>query len=73
MILDIGGNRRCAAAPGADAAGHVVIVGGERRPLARRPDRALRALLLGRSSAQRLTMLVAKEHHAGLDRLAAAG
>lgn len=72
LILDMGGNSslsrlRRALAP----AGTLVIGGGEGGGrLTGGLQRQLGAVLLSPFVRQRLTMLVAKEHHAGLDRLA---
>ncbi len=73
LILDMAGNAplsrlRRALAP----RGTLVIGGGEGGGrLVGGLDRQFRALLLTPFVRQRLRMLVAKEHHAGLDRLAA--
>ena len=73
LILDMAGNAplsrlRRALAP----RGTLVIGGGEGGGrLVGGLDRQFRALLLSPFVRQRLRMLVAKEHHAGLDRLAA--
>lgn len=73
LILDMAGNAplsrlRRALAP----RGTLVIGGGEGGGrLIGGLDRQFRAILLSPFVPQRLTMLVAKEHHTGLDRLAA--
>jgi len=73
LILDIAGNAsvsrlRRALAP----KGTLVITGGEDGgPLTGGMDRQLRAVALSRFVGQRLTTFISKEHHSGLERLAA--
>jgi NADPH:quinone reductase-like Zn-dependent oxidoreductase len=71
LILDIGGNSSLSRLRGAlTPHGTLVIAGGEQggRWLGG-VDRQLRALALSRFVGQRLTTFMAKEHHAGLERL----
>jgi NADPH:quinone reductase-like Zn-dependent oxidoreductase len=71
-VIDIGGNRslarlRRALVPG----GTLVVVGGEEGgPWTGGFGRSLRAPLLSLFVSERLVMLLSKEHHSGLERLA---
>ncbi|CAN5134780.1 NAD(P)-dependent alcohol dehydrogenase [soil metagenome] len=69
LILDIGGNSRLARLRRAlTPKGTLVIVGGEQGgTLTGGFDRQIRALALSLFVGQRLTMVVAKEHHADLE------
>lgn len=71
LILDIGGNSRLSRLRRAlTPTGTLVIVGGEEGGnVTGGLGRSLRAPLLSLFVGQRLTMLVSKEHHAGLDAL----
>lgn len=70
VIVDIAGNRALRRLrPLLTSRGTLVIVGGEGGGRWTGMSRQLRALALSPFTRQRLTMVVAKEHHAGLDRL----
>jgi NADPH:quinone reductase-like Zn-dependent oxidoreductase len=72
LILDIGGNASLVRLRRAlTKTGTLVIVGGEHGGRWTGMSRQLRALVLSPFIAQRLTLTMAKEHHDGLDRLAA--
>ena len=72
LILDVGGNSSLSRLRRAlTKKGTLVIVGGEDGGRLTGLSRQLRALVLSPMVGQRLTMTMAKEHHDGLDRLAA--
>ncbi len=70
LVLDIGGNSSLSRLRGTLAPrGTLVIVGGEDGGRWLGLSRQLRALALSPFVRQRLTTFIAKEHHAGLERL----
>ena len=70
LVLDIGGNSSLSRLRGAlSPHGTLVIVGGEDGGRWFGFGRQLRALALSPFVRQRLTTFIAKEHHAGLERL----